>query len=58
MLTTALIIIALICIVCFAGAIVLHITDDYGPACGSGAACAFILICVMVGLVLVKGVLI
>lgn len=58
MITTALIIFALICIFYFAGALVLHITDDYGPTCGSGAACAFILICVMVGLVLVKGVLI
>ena len=58
MLTTILITAAIVCIICLAGALVVHITDDYGPACGSGAAAAFILLCVMIGLFLVKVVLI
>lgn len=57
MLTTILIIAAIICIICFAGALVIHITDDYGTACGSLAALMFVGMCAAIGMFLLKGVL-
>jgi len=41
------------------GAIVLiKITDNFGPACGSAAAVAFIFLCVMIGIaVAIAGIL-
>ena len=58
MITTILIIIGIVCLICFTGAMVVHITEDYGPACGSAAAMGFVVLCVLVGLFMLKGVLI
>ena len=57
MLATALILIAVISIICLAGALVVHITDDYGPACGSLAALMFVGMCAAIGMFLLRGVL-
>ena len=55
MLTTILITAAIVCIICLAGALVVHITDDYGTHCGMAAALGFVTLCILIGMFLLKG---
>jgi len=58
MISTVFIVIAIVVLICFTGALVVHITDNYGTACGSAAAIGFVTMCVLVGLFMLKGALI